>query len=131
MNIQVMEDNDGKTHFDELIDLALVVISDSAWETRFNLLKNAKNNMIDNFSSIKWLFHEIEDLKGKRSHEGSQQNSYDQGHNEEKRNWDGSQWNNNVQGHNADQQEKITKIEQKVQRLESTHQNLANQVVSR
>ena len=67
MNLQVMEDNDGKSHFDELIDPTLVVISNNARETGLNLLNNAKNNMIDNFRSIKWLFHEIEDLKGKRS----------------------------------------------------------------
>ena len=28
-----------------------------------NLLKNACNNMIENFRSIKWLFHELEDVK--------------------------------------------------------------------
>ena len=49
MNIQVMEDNDGKTHFDELIDPTLVVISDNAWKICLNLLNNAKNSMIDNF----------------------------------------------------------------------------------
>ena len=84
MNIQVMEDNDGKTHFDELIDPALVVISYNVRETRFNLLnntkKNTKNNMIDNFHSFKWLFHEIEELKEKRSQEGGQRSSSDQGY---------------------------------------------------
>ena len=49
MNIQVMEDLEGKTHFDELIDRALVVISNNAQETGFNLLDNTKNSMIDNF----------------------------------------------------------------------------------
>ena len=49
MNIQVMEEIDGKTHFDELIDPALVFISDSARKTEFNLLNNVKNSMIDNF----------------------------------------------------------------------------------
>ena len=67
MNIQVMEDNDGESHFDELIDPALVLISDSARETGLNLLNNAKNSMTKNFQSIKWLFHAIKDLKGKRS----------------------------------------------------------------
>ena len=96
MNIQVMEDKDGKAHFDELIDPALVLISNRTRETRINLLKNAKNNMIDNFWSIKWLFHEIKELKGKRSQEGSQQKSTDQGHNEEKRSQDGSQWHRSI-----------------------------------
>ena len=49
MNIQVMEDIDGKTHFDKLIDPSLVVISDSARDSIFNLLNNVKNSMIDNF----------------------------------------------------------------------------------
>ena len=71
MNIQVMEDINSKTHFDELIDPVLVVIFDNARETEFNLPNNVKNNMIDNFQSIKWLFHEIEDLKGNKSQDGN------------------------------------------------------------
>lgn len=47
----------------ELIDLALVAISDNAREMGMNLLNNAKNSMIDNFCSIKWLFHELEEVK--------------------------------------------------------------------
>ena len=77
MNIQVMEDIDKKTHFDELIDPVLVVILDSAQDTGVNLLNNAKNIMIDNFWSFKWLFHEIEDLKGKKREEGYQINCSD------------------------------------------------------
>ena len=65
MNILVMKDIDGKTHFDELIDPTLVVILNSSRDIRFNLLNNVKNSMIDNLWSIKWLFHEIEDLKRK------------------------------------------------------------------
>ena len=49
MNIQVMEDINVKIHFDKIIDLALVVISNSAWDFGFNLLNNVKNSMIDNF----------------------------------------------------------------------------------
>ena len=49
MNIQVLEDYDGRTHFDELIDPALLVISNNAHETSFNLLNKVKNCMIDNF----------------------------------------------------------------------------------
>ncbi len=63
MNIQVLEDLDNRTHYDELIDPALLVIFDNAWETGFNLLNNAKNSLIDNLCSIKWLFQEIEALK--------------------------------------------------------------------
>lgn len=49
MNIQVMEDLDGKTHYDELIDPALLVLSDNTRESDFDLLKNVKNILIDNF----------------------------------------------------------------------------------
>ena len=49
MNLQVMEDNDGKAHFEELIDPTLVVILDNVREIGLNLLNNGKNNMIDNF----------------------------------------------------------------------------------
>ena len=28
-----------------------------------NLLNNARNSMVDNFQSIKWIFHEIEEIK--------------------------------------------------------------------
>ena len=47
----------------EKIDLALVVISNNAREFGLNLLNKAKNSMIDNFHSIKWLFHELEEIK--------------------------------------------------------------------
>jgi hypothetical protein len=49
MNIQVMEDLNGRTHYDELIDPTLLVLSDNTRETDFNLLNNVKNDMIDNF----------------------------------------------------------------------------------
>ena len=38
MNIQVLEDLDGRTHYDELIDSALLVISNNVHETSFNFL---------------------------------------------------------------------------------------------
>ena len=42
MTPQVMEDIDGKIHFDGVIDLDLVAILDNAREIRLNLLNNAK-----------------------------------------------------------------------------------------
>lgn len=48
---------------EELIDPALVIISDKARESSFNLLNNAKNSMLDNFRSIKWLYYEVEEMK--------------------------------------------------------------------
>ena len=56
---------------EQLIDPVLVAISDNACEPNLDLLNNAKNGMIDNFHSIKWLFHELEDLKAKVSQGGS------------------------------------------------------------
>ena len=55
VNIQVLEDLEGKTHYEKLIDPALLVISNNVREISFNLLNNAKNNLIDNFHSIKWV----------------------------------------------------------------------------
>jgi hypothetical protein len=65
MNIQVMEDLDGKTHYDESIDPTLLLLSNNTRESGFNLLNNAKSGLIDNFRSIKWLFQENKALKGK------------------------------------------------------------------
>ena len=88
LNIQVIEDIDGRTNFDDLIDLGMVVILNNTRETRLNLLNNARNNMIDNFYSIQWLFHEIEEHKGRRSQDGDQKRGSDQGQNEEDRSQD-------------------------------------------
>ena len=60
-----MEDLKGKTHYDELIDPALLVLSDNMRETGFNFLNNVKSDMLANFLSFKWLFQEIEALKEK------------------------------------------------------------------
>ena len=68
----MLEDLDGRTHYDELIDPAMLVISDNTRETGFNFLNNAKNFLVDNFNSIKWLFQEIEALKDKNNQDNSQ-----------------------------------------------------------
>ena len=49
---------------EELIDLALVIFSDIAKEhSDMDVIKNAKNNVVDRFRMTKWIFHEIQDLK--------------------------------------------------------------------
>ncbi len=48
---------------EELIELALVAIIDNAREVGMNFLNDAKNSIIDNFQSIKWIFHELEEVK--------------------------------------------------------------------
>lgn len=62
---QILEDTDGKVHKEEMIDPALVVLSNKAREMEMNFLNNTENCMLDQFRSFKWLFHEIEDLKEK------------------------------------------------------------------
>ena len=63
MNPQILMENQDEPRLEELIDSAIVAISDRARETGMNLLNNARNSMIDNFRSIKWLFHELEEVK--------------------------------------------------------------------
>ena len=59
MNPQILEGKKGKLQMEELIDLAMVAITDNARESGMNFLNNARNSMIDNFRSIKWLYHEL------------------------------------------------------------------------
>ena len=68
MNPQILVDNQEKPRLEELIDPTIVSITDRARETGMNLLNNARNGMIDNFRSIKWLFHELDDVKEQVKH---------------------------------------------------------------
>ena len=63
MNPQILEEKERKIQLDELINLTLVAITYNSREVGMNLLNNAKNNMVDNFLSIKWLFYELEEVK--------------------------------------------------------------------
>ena len=63
MNPQILEDKEGNFHMEDLIDPTLVFISYNERKFGLNLLNNAKNSMIDNFHSIKWLFHELDQIK--------------------------------------------------------------------
>ena len=67
VKLQVLENLDSSTHYDELIDPTLLVLSENVRETSFNFLNNAKNSLIDNFRSMKWLFQEIEALTDKNN----------------------------------------------------------------
>ncbi len=60
MNPKILEGEEGEIYMEELIDPTLVAISNNAREICMNLLNNAKNSMIDNFFSIKCLYHEME-----------------------------------------------------------------------
>lgn len=63
---------------EELINPALVILSDSAQEMGMNLLNNARNSLVENFWSIKRIFHEIEEIKfrlqGQERPEGVEEN---------------------------------------------------------
>ena len=53
MNPQILVENQDHPKFEDLIDPTIVAIIDNAREMRMNLLNNSRNNMIDNFRSIK------------------------------------------------------------------------------
>ena len=40
----------------------MLILNDSSKEANMDVLQNVKNNMLDNFGSIKWLFHGINDI---------------------------------------------------------------------
>ena len=63
MNPQILVDKQEDLQLEELIDLVIVAITDRARETGMNLLNNACNSMIENFRAIKWLFHELGEVK--------------------------------------------------------------------
>ena len=67
MNPQILVDDLEQPRLNELIDPTILAITDNARETGMNLLNNARNSMIDNFRSIKWLFHELEEVRDRVS----------------------------------------------------------------
>ena len=91
---------------EELIDLAMVVITNNAREIGMNFLNNARNSMIDNFRSIKWLYHELEEVKermgelenqGKKLEHGNLTNQGDGLRLVEKRNQNLENYNHNLE----------------------------------
>ena len=63
MNPQILEEKEGKIQLEELIELTLVAITRNMREVGINVLNNTKNSMINDFRSIIWLFHELEEVK--------------------------------------------------------------------
>lgn len=111
MNPQLLVDDLEKPRLNELIDPAMVAISDNARETGMNLLNNARNSMIDNFRSIKWLFHELEDVRDRVSQMEkikSKTGAESQG--------DRNSWE--------------TLMERRVKNIENYNHNLASQMIS-
>ena len=76
----------------------------------FNFLNNAKNNLIDNFCSIKWLFQEIETLKDRFNQNNNRGDAKDQEARGSK-DQEGSQENDRCQDPRVNQEDKITQLE--------------------
>jgi len=124
----VLGDLDSSTHYDELLDPTLLVLSDNVCETGFNILNNAKSSLIDNFWSIKWLFQEIETLKDRFNQNSNREEEKDheaKGSKDQK----GSQGKDSGQDPRNNQEDRITRLEQKVHRMDSVHQIVTKQIM--
>ena len=111
MNPQILVDNQEELRLEELIDPTIVAITNRARETGMNLLNNAHNNMIDNFHSIKWLFHELEDVKDQVRHIKAMRIGME----------------SNRKTGMAD---RLSLAKKRIQNLENYNHNLANQMLS-
>ena len=60
----VKENKEDKIQMEEMIDMALVIFSNTTKENpQIDVFNNAKNNVVDRFHTAKWAFHEIQELK--------------------------------------------------------------------
>ena len=89
----------------------LISIMSNARETGMNFLNNARNSMIDNFRSIKWLYHELEEFRARMGSLENKRKKLDYG-------------NLNEQG------DHLSLGEKRIQNLENYNHNLPNQMVS-
>ena len=92
---------------EELIDPVLVAITDNTSEIGMNLINNARNSMIDNFRSIKWLYHELEEVKERMGQPENQGKKLD---------------NRNL----TDQGNGLRLVEKRIQNLENYNHNMEN-----
>ncbi len=60
INLQIHEDLKGKVELHKLIDPMMLIMSEFSKECNINVLNNAKNNMMDNFRSIKEIMSLLE-----------------------------------------------------------------------
>lgn len=74
-----------------------------------DLLNNTKNNMLDNFRSIKWLFYELEEVKDRMGQIEDQAKKTDK-------------------GNLFNLEENITLIDQRLKNLEDLNYSMANQM---
>lgn len=111
MNPQILVGNQGQPQFEDLINPTIVAITDNARETGMNLLDNAHNNMIDNFISIKWLYHELEEFSEKIGQMESNKKDADQ-------------------DNQKDQEDRFNLAKRRIQNMENYNHNLVNQMIS-
>lgn len=111
MNPQILVENQEQPQLEELIDPAILVITDNARETSMNLLNNAQNSMIDNFRSIKWSYHELDEVREKVCQLEGNKKKID---------------NENQE----DQEDRDSLVERRIKNLENYNHNLANQMIS-
>ncbi len=89
----------------------MVKIIDNAKEMGMNIFNNACNSMIDNFRSIKWLYHELEEFKEKISQMENNRNEPSLRSQKNK-------------------EDRISLAEKRILNLENYNHNLANQMIS-
>ena len=111
MNPQILVDDLEQPRLNEVIDPAILAISDNARETGMNLLNNARNSMIDNFRSIKWLFHELEDVRDRVSQMEKTKKKTREDSQGDRNSWE-------------------TLMERRVKNIENYNHNTASQIIS-
>ena len=111
MNPQILVDDLEQPRLNEVIDPTILAISDNARETGMNLLNNARNSMIDNFRSIKWLFHELEDVRDRVSQMEKTKKKIGEDSQGDRNSWE-------------------TLMERRVKNIENYNHNLASQMIS-
>lgn len=111
MNPQILKKKKGKLQMKELIDLPLVAINSNAREICMNFLNNARNNMIDNFRLIKWLYHELEEVKERMGQLENKAKKLDH-------------------GNLIDQADGLSLVEKIIQNLDNYNHNMENQMIS-
>lgn len=111
MNPQILVDNLEQPRLNELIDPTILAISDNARETGMNLLNNAHNSMIDNFRLIKWLFHELEEVRNRVSQMENIKKKIGAESQEDQDRWE-------------------SLMERRIKNLENYNHNLENQMIS-
>lgn len=63
IDFMVGEVDPSKVDLQKLIDPSMIILSDYNKEENMDVLNNSRNYLLDNFRSIKWLFHQVMDLK--------------------------------------------------------------------